>query len=71
MEALRRVKSNTVEKRLLNPAGNPNFGLNFYIINSKGEQQAVDVRIKIRCRTEAGPQTAATESLFEGKPEHR
>ena len=70
MEALRRVKSNTVEKRLLTPAGIPNFGLNFYIINNKGEHAGVSMyESKYAVCTEAGPQTVATESLFEGKPE--
>src|SRR5205823_961053 len=30
MEALKRIKANTVEKRLLNSKGNPNFEVNFY-----------------------------------------
>lgn len=41
MEALKRVKENTIEKRLLNDRGNPNFNLNFYIINNKGEYAGV------------------------------
>src|SRR5947208_9369207 len=36
MEALRRIAMNTVEKRLLNNKDNPNFGINFYILNSYG-----------------------------------
>src|SRR5256884_7280912 len=32
MEALKRIKANTVEKRLLNSKGNPDFGINFSII---------------------------------------
>src|SRR5258708_13350747 len=43
MEALLRVKSNTVEKRLLNAAGNPNFGLNFYILTNNGEHPGVSM----------------------------
>src|SRR5205809_3701745 len=30
MEALRRIKANTIERRLLNKEGNPDFGINFY-----------------------------------------
>src|SRR5262249_59727888 len=30
MEVLNRIKSNTIEKRLLNSRGLPNFGINFY-----------------------------------------
>src|SRR5438034_3099998 len=37
IDALRRVKANTIEKRLLNSSGNPNFGLNFYVLNAAGE----------------------------------
>lgn len=32
LEALRRVKENTIDKRLLNDRGLPNFGLNFYAL---------------------------------------
>ncbi|HEY7161602.1 MAG TPA: isoaspartyl peptidase/L-asparaginase, partial [Acidobacteriota bacterium] len=41
MEALKRVKGNTIEKRLLNKRGTPNFNLNFYAINTKGEYAGV------------------------------
>ena len=43
LEALRRVQKNTVEKRLLNSRGLPNFGLNFYILNNKGEYAGVSM----------------------------
>ena len=39
----RRVQKNTVEKRLLNARGLPNFGLNFYILNAKGEYAGVSL----------------------------
>src|SRR5258705_7048992 len=41
MEALRRIKANTIEKRLLNSNGTPNFYVNFYILNAKGEYAGV------------------------------
>src|SRR2546423_2087357 len=41
LEALRRIKANTVEKRLLNSRGTPNFYVNFYILNAKGEYAGV------------------------------
>ncbi len=41
MEALKRIRSNTVEKRLLNSRGLPNFGINFYMLNAKGEHAGV------------------------------
>jgi N4-(beta-N-acetylglucosaminyl)-L-asparaginase len=41
MDALKRVRANTVEKRLLNSKGNPNFNLNFFALNAKGEYAGV------------------------------
>ncbi|HEX4960579.1 MAG TPA: hypothetical protein VF173_07050 [Thermoanaerobaculia bacterium] len=69
MEALKRVVANTVEKRLLNDHGHPNFGLNFYVLNKKGEHAGVSMYAnKYAVCTEKGPETLATEALFEGKP---
>ncbi|HEU4387230.1 MAG TPA: N(4)-(beta-N-acetylglucosaminyl)-L-asparaginase [Blastocatellia bacterium] len=42
-EALRRIKANTIEKRLLNSEGNPNFNISFYVLNSKGEHAGVSM----------------------------
>jgi N4-(beta-N-acetylglucosaminyl)-L-asparaginase len=68
MAALRRVAKNTVEKRLLNPRGFPNFGLNFYILNAKGEYAGVSMYASTYAVcTESGPQTLATEALYPGK----
>src|SRR5688572_3981408 len=39
--ALRRVISATVERRLLNSRGEPNFNLNFYVLNASGEHAGV------------------------------
>ena len=69
LDALTRVKANTVEARLLNAAGNPNFGLSFYILNAKGEYAGVSMyEGTYAVCTEAGPQTLATEALLPGKP---
>src|SRR5919108_1950637 len=35
MEALRRIRANTIEKRLLNEQGNPDFYVKFYVVNNK------------------------------------
>lgn len=69
MEALRRIKANTVEKRLLNSKGNPNFGINFYILNAKGEFAGVTLYpgASFAICNEAGPQTLLCESLLDGK----
>jgi len=70
MEALKRIKANTVEKRLLNPSGNPNFGINFYILNAKGEYAGVTMYEgpSFAICNDAGPQTIKSEALLPGKP---
>jgi N4-(beta-N-acetylglucosaminyl)-L-asparaginase len=69
LDALKRVKANTIEKRLLNSAGNPNFGLNFYILNAKGEFAGVSMYdATYAVCTENGPETVKTEPLLPGKP---
>ena len=68
MEALRRVQKNTVEKRLLNGRGAPNFGLSFYIVNKKGEWAGVSMYpSKFAVCTENGPETREAEALLSGK----
>ncbi len=37
MEALKRIRSHTVEKRLRNKNGDPNFNINFYALNARGD----------------------------------
>ncbi len=70
LEALRRIKANTIEKRLLNSKGNPSFGINFYIINAKGEFAGVTMYPgpSFAICNDAGPQTLPSEALLEGKP---
>jgi N4-(beta-N-acetylglucosaminyl)-L-asparaginase len=67
MAALKRVAANTIEKRLLNDRKQPNFGLNFYILNAKGEYAGVSMYAsKYAVCTEHGPQTLDTDPLFAG-----
>ena len=72
MEALRRIKANTIEKRLLNSRGNPNFGINFYILNAKGEYAGVTMYQGVNARfaicNDKGPQTLPCDGLLPGKP---
>lgn len=70
MEVLKRIKNNTVEKRLLNSRGLPSFGINFYIINAKGEYAGVTMYdgASFAICTENGPQTLKSEGLFQGRP---
>ena len=76
MEALKRVRANTIEKRLLNPQGNPRFQLTFYVLNRAGEHAGVALYSKVGksevarysfCN-EDGPQTIACESLLGETP---
>ncbi|MEZ5288110.1 MAG: N(4)-(beta-N-acetylglucosaminyl)-L-asparaginase [Vicinamibacterales bacterium] len=68
MEAVRRVQQNTVEKRLLNSRGLPNFGLNFYVLNRKGEYAGVSMyESQFAVCTENGPQSLPTEPLLQGR----
>jgi len=72
LEALRRIKASTIEKRLLNARGNPNFGINFYALNAKGEYAGITMyegsNSKFAVCTEKGPQTLSCEALLPGKP---
>ena len=69
MTVLKRIKANTIEKRLLKEDGNPNFGINFYILNAKGEYAGVSMySAKYAMCNENGPQTLNTEQLLPGKP---
>ena len=64
---LKRVAKNTVEKRLLNARNQPNFGLNFYVLNAKGEHAGVAMyESTYAVCTENGPQTLKTDALFSG-----
>jgi len=72
IDACRRIKANTVEKRLLNSRGEPNFNINFYMLNAKGEYAGVAMyseKSEFAVCTEAGPKTVASEALIQGKPE--
>ncbi len=70
MEALKRIKANTIEKRLLNQRGEPNFGISFYIVNAKGEFAGVSMyggeRARFAVCTEKGAEHLALEPLLTG-----
>ena len=73
MEALRRIKANQVEKRLLNSRGEPNFNINFYILNAKGEYAGVTMyapgKLEFAVCDEKGPRLEPLEPLLPGAPE--
>ena len=71
MTALRRIKSSTVEKRLLNDRGEPNFNVNFYVVNKAGEHAGVSMyggpNITYSFCNEHGAQTIAMDALLSGQ----
>ncbi len=73
MEALRRIKANQVEKRLLNARGEPNFNINFYVLNAKGEYAGVTMynpgKLSFAVCDEKGPRLERMEPLLQGAPE--
>jgi N4-(beta-N-acetylglucosaminyl)-L-asparaginase len=73
LAALKRVQSNTVEKRLLNARGLPNFNLNFYILNKRGEYAGVAMyaptdRSQFAVCDEKGGRLERVTPLLEGSP---
>lgn len=70
MAALRRIKANTVEKRLLNSRGEPNFNISFYVVNKKSEHAGVSMyggqNVMYSFCDENGPKTVAMDALLTG-----
>ena len=71
MAALRRIKSNTIEKRLLNQRGEPNFNISFYMLNKKGEHAAVAMyggkTMSYAYCDDNGPKITTMEPLLQGE----
>jgi len=70
MEACRRIKANTIDKRLLNSRGEPNFSVNFYIVNKRGEYAGVGLygTTPFAVCDAKGPRTERQEPLLAGGP---
>jgi N4-(beta-N-acetylglucosaminyl)-L-asparaginase len=70
MEGLRRIQANTVEKRLLNSRGLPNFGISFYVLDRSGRHAGVSMYASLRSRyavcTDKGASLMPLEPLLEG-----
>ncbi|MED5462006.1 MAG: N(4)-(beta-N-acetylglucosaminyl)-L-asparaginase [Pseudomonadota bacterium] len=71
MEALRRIRDNTIEPRLRNDRGLPNFNINFYVLNRAGEFAGVGMyapegRGQYAVCTENGAELMPFEPLLEG-----
>jgi N4-(beta-N-acetylglucosaminyl)-L-asparaginase len=69
MLVLNRIVAATIEKRLLNSRGKPNFNVNFYALNARGDYAGVSLyESRFAVCTESGPQTLPTEPLLPGAP---
>jgi N4-(beta-N-acetylglucosaminyl)-L-asparaginase len=72
LEGLRRIQANTVEKRLLNDRGLPNFNIRFFALNSKGEYAGATMyaaeETNFAVCDENGPREERLEPLLEGAP---
>ena len=72
MEALKRIRANTVEARLLNDKGNRNFNIRFFVLNKRGEFAGVAMyhagETKYAVCTENGAEARELEPLLEGAP---
>jgi len=69
LDALKRIKGNTIDKRLLNGRGLPNFDVNFYALNAKGEYAGTSMYEggKYAVCTDGGPKTLDCEPMLTGK----
>jgi N4-(beta-N-acetylglucosaminyl)-L-asparaginase len=70
IEACRRIAANTVEKRLLNKRGLPNFGIQFYVLNAQGVHAGVTMygNATYAVCDDAGPRHVPCATAFEGNP---
>jgi N4-(beta-N-acetylglucosaminyl)-L-asparaginase len=74
LTALRRVKANTVDARLQNARGLPNFSLHFYVIDKRGRYAGVTMynpagRSTFAVCDEKGGRLEPLEPLLEGSPD--
>ena len=69
LDGLKRIQKNTVEKRLLNSRGLPNFGINFYIVNKQGDYAGVTLYgpSSFAVCDEKGPRIEPCVALLEGR----
>jgi len=71
LEACRRIKANTIAARLLNKRGEPNFNVNFYVLNKRGEYAGVALyaqNVRFAVCDEKGARMEAVEALLPGGP---
>ncbi len=72
MAALRQILDDTIDPRLLNGQGSPNFNVKFYIVNAAGEFAGVALyggdAVRYAVCTENGAELRVCEALLEGTP---
>ena len=76
MDALKRIKANTVEKRLVKANGDPNFNINFYVLSATGDHAGVSMYagarqgppVQYAVCTDSGPKLLPCEPLLKGYP---
>lgn len=72
MEALRRIRANTVEPRLLNGRGLPNFDIRFFVVNKAGDYAGVAMygtgESQFAVCDENGARLERLTGLLEGSP---
>jgi len=71
MEALRRIKARTLEKRLLDPRGLPGFNVKFYVVSRTGEYAGLSLYGGPGSQfalCEKGPETLLCDPLIEAPP---
>jgi N4-(beta-N-acetylglucosaminyl)-L-asparaginase len=72
LEGLKRIQASTVEKRLLNGRGLPNFNIRFFALNARGEYAGVSMyraeETVFAVCDENGAREETLEPLLEGAP---
>jgi N4-(beta-N-acetylglucosaminyl)-L-asparaginase len=72
LEALTRIRTATVDQRLLNPRGLPNFQVKFYVLDRSGRHAGValyqDHDLVYSVATEKGPELVPMDGLLPGSP---
>ncbi len=76
MAALKRILETTIEKRLLNRLGRPNFNVIFYMVNKRGDYAAASLYassgkkpVQFAVCTDDHPRSEPVEAMFDGSPE--
>lgn len=69
---LQRIRENTVEERLLNSRGEPNFNVRFFVLNARGEYAGVTMyasgQTDYAVCSENGLEVLTLENLLDGAP---